>query len=347
MYTQLIKLNPNNPDLNKVREAAELIKSGEVVAFPTETVYGLGANGLDPEAVMKIFKAKGRPADNPLILHISKLDQIYPLVSEVTDNAKTLIEKFFPGPLTLVFKKSKIVPLITTGGMDTVAIRMPSNEIAKALIEAASVPIAAPSANLSGKPSPTTADHVLQDMDGRIPMIIDGGSSDVGLESTVVDTTTNPVTLLRPGKITFENLGSVLGDVNRHQVVQSGKVEEKVEARSPGMKYTHYAPKANIILVEGDDERVLMKISELIYTHKSEGKKIGVMTTKPNINLKADVVKYIGNDPESFGRNMFRVLREFDEEGVDVIISEGLEDIELGLAVMNRLRKAASEIVEV
>lgn len=347
MQTKLIKLNPNNPEFEIIRKAAKLIKSGEVVAFPTETVYGLGANGLDESAVKKIFKAKGRSSDNPLILHISNLNQLYPLVTKITDNAKMLMDRFFPGPLTLVFKKSETVPLITTGGMDTVAIRMPSNPIAKALIEASGVPIAAPSANLSGKPSPTTAKHVLQDMSGRIPMILDGGKSDVGLESTVVDTTTNPVTLLRPGKVTVEDLEKVVGKVALHKVVQKGSVSEIIEAKSPGMKYRHYSPDARVILVEGEDTKVCERISALVSEFKEQGRSVGVITTKNDRVFKSDLVKYIGSSAEEFAQNLFWFLRELDEEGVDIILTEGLEDIGLGLAVMNRLRKAASKIVDV
>lgn len=347
MQTELIKIDPDNVDLGKIRQAGDIIKSGALVAFPTETVYGLGANGLDADAVARIFVAKGRPSDNPLILHISKLEQLYPLVSEITETAKLLMEKFFPGPLTLVFKKSKIVPLITTGGMDTVAIRMPSNPIARALIDSAGVPIAAPSANLSGKPSPTTAEHVFQDMDGRIDMIIDGGPSDVGLESTVVDTTTNPITLLRPGKVTLDDLRSVVGAVSLHTVVRKGSSEEMVEARSPGMKYRHYAPNAKVILIEGQYNAVNLKIVELIEKYRGVGCKVGVITTDESSEFDVDVTKCVGRDASAFGRNIFRVLRELDDEGVDIILSEGLEDIGLGLAVMNRLRKAASEIIVV
>ncbi|MCL4106255.1 UNVERIFIED_CONTAM: hypothetical protein GTU68_061097 [Idotea baltica] len=327
-------------------KAAAILRAGGLVAFPTETVYGLGANGLDPEAVAKIFKAKGRPQDNPLILHLSHPKQVYELAKEVPPMAERLMAEFWPGPLTLVLKRSELVSDLVTGGLDTVALRMPSHPIALALVAAAGIPIAAPSANLSGKPSPTSASHVMRDLNGRIQMILDGGSTTIGLESTVLDLTTVPPTLLRPGGIDLEALQGVLGQVSEHSSLSSA-AGEVVVAIAPGMKYQHYSPEAKVVLVVGKQDAVWIKMAELARGWKSDGKKVGAMTLRPDGLGEADVHKYAGLDASAVARNLFRIFREFNQENVDVIMVEGIEGDGLGRAIMNRLRKASFQVIEV
>ncbi|MBU1204733.1 MAG: threonylcarbamoyl-AMP synthase [Nanoarchaeota archaeon] len=345
MKTKIIKINPKNIEISKIKAAARILRKGGLVAFPTETVYGLGADALNPKAVKKIFEAKGRPADNPLIVHIADKEEVYRLAKEVPEEAEKLMDKFWPGPLTLVLKKSKIVPDIITGGLDSVAIRMPANKIALALIKEAKVPVAAPSANLFSKPSPTSAEHVIQDLYGKIDVIIDSGETEIGVESTVLDLTTKPATLLRPGGITLEELERVLGKIKIHPIIKGKKVKNII-AKSPGMKYKHYSPNADVILVEGAYQEVKKRIQKLVYKHKKEGKNIGVMTANENHEYKADLIKFVGNDFNTIAKNLFKIFREFDKEKVDIIIAEGVSDKGLGLAIMNRLRKAAYEIIK-
>ncbi len=340
MKTKIIKINPKNPEILQIRIVVKILEKGGLVAFPTETVYGLGANALDVNAIKKIFEAKGRPADNPLIVHIADKKEIYRLAREVPKEVKKLINKFWPGPLTIILKKSKIVPDIITGGLDTIAIRMPSNKIALALIKEAKVPIAAPSANFFGKPSPTAAKHVIQDLDGKIAAIIDGGETEIGVESSIIDLTTIPPTLLRPGGITLEELKKLLGKIKIHPLVKGKQIKTFI-AQSPGMKYKHYAPDAKIIVIEGEYQKVQKKIQELVDKYKLEGKFVGVMTTNENHIYKADVIKFLGNDFNTIAKNLFKTFREFDEEKIDIIIAEGIIDKELGHAIMNRLRKAS------
>ena len=316
--TEILKVDSAKPEKEKIAQAAELIKRGEVVAFPTETVYGLGANALDANAVRKIFVAKERPQDNPIIVHVSDKKQLDELVTEVSEKAGELIDKFWPGPLTLVFKRSDRIPNEVTCGLDTVAIRMPSNKVAHELIRQ-SFPIAAPSANLSGKPSPTSAEEVFADMDGRIPLILDGGQTDIGLESTVLDLTGEP-TLLRPGRVTLEELREVLGEVR--------VVETSDAPKSPGMKYRHYSPEAEVILAD-DVQKEVSKFKEL-------GKRVGAISFS---EVNADVA-FTPKDYEDMARNLFRKMREFDKE-VDVIVIEKVPEAGIGLAIMNRLKKAA------
>lgn len=321
-------------DERKIKVAARLILEGKLVAFPTETVYGLGADALNEEAVKRIFEAKGRPADNPLIVHIADFNDLKKLAREVPKEAKLLAERFWPGPLTIVLPKKDEVPLVTTGGLDTVAVRMPAHEIALALIRA-STPVAAPSANISGKPSPTLAEHVVDDFYGRIEAIIDGGPTKVGVESTVIDLSSERPTLLRPGGLPLEEIEAVIGPVEIHPAVKGKNADL---ARAPGMKYKHYSPNAQVIVVEGPKEMVREKIRELVREYRSKGYRVGVMATE---EFEADEFYHLGRTVEDVAKNLFKALRELDRRGVDVIIAEGVEERGLGLAVMNRLRKAA------
>ncbi|ANF21921.1 L-threonylcarbamoyladenylate synthase [Thermococcus piezophilus] len=321
-------------DERKIRIAARFILEGKLVAFPTETVYGLGADALNEKAVKRIFKAKGRPADNPLIVHIADFKDLNKLAREIPEEAKLLAERFWPGPLTIVLPKKDEVPKVTTGGLDTVAVRMPSHPIALALIRA-STPIAAPSANVSGRPSPTLAEHVIDDFYGKIECVIDGGETKIGVESTVIDLSDEKPTLLRPGGLPLEEIEMVIGEVEIHPAVRGKLVDV---ARSPGMKYKHYSPEAQIIVVEGPMERVREKIKELVKEYQGQGLRVGVMATEP---YECDEFFHFGDTEEEFARNLFKALRELDKRGVDIIIAEGIEERGLGFAVMNRLRKAA------
>ncbi|MDI6707535.1 MAG: L-threonylcarbamoyladenylate synthase [Candidatus Thermoplasmatota archaeon] len=335
--TVVLKITPKKIELNKIKKAAEIIKKGGIVAFPTETVYGLGANALNAKAVLKIFRAKKRPADNPIIVHVYNKEDIYRLAKHVPKEAEKLISKFWPGPLTLLLKKSKIVPYTTTGGLDTVCIRMPSHAIAQALIKESKTPIAAPSANLAGRPSPTTAEHVLEDLNGKIDAIIDGGRTKVGLESTVLDLTSEVPTVLRPGGVSLEELENVLGAVKLHRVAKAEYEIESAVALSPGMKYRHYAPKAKMILVEGSKEKIIKKTQQLAEEYSD--KKVGVLSFS-GYEYKVAITKFLGKDLKEAARKLFTTLREFDIENVDMIIAEGCDTKGIGLAIMNRLRKA-------
>ena len=321
-------------DERKIKVAGRFILEGKLVAFPTETVYGLGADALNEKAVRRIFEAKGRPADNPLIVHIADFNDLKKLAREIPREAKLLAERFWPGPLTLVLPKREEVPLVTTGGLDTVAVRMPAHEIALALIRA-SKPVAAPSANISGKPSPTLAEHVIDDFYGRIEAIVDGGETRVGVESTVIDLSSERPTLLRPGGLPLEEIERVIGPVEIHPAVKGKAVDL---ARAPGMKYKHYSPNAQVLVVEGPKERVREKIKELVEEYRSKGYRVGVMATE---EFEADEFFHLGKTVEDVAKNLFKALRELDRRGVDVIIAEGVEERGLGLAVMNRLRKAS------
>jgi len=345
MKTILLKVKDKKLKAKAIALAAKIIREGGLVAFPTETVYGLGADALNSKAVKRIYEVKGRPPDNPIIVHIAEKNDIYKLAKCVPKKAKKLVQKFWPGPLTLVLKKAKKVPKITTGGLDTIAIRMPANEIALALIKKSHTPIAAPSANLSGKPSPTSTSHVLHDLNGKIEAIIDGGKTKIGVESTVLDLTTEPPTLLRPGGVTLEELEKVLGSINIPPYIK-GKGFKGV-AKSPGMKYRHYAPEAKLILVEGRCEKVVKKIRMLVKKYRKEGKVVGVMTTQKTHKYDANIVKFVGSSDLQIAKNLFKTLRVFDKKGVDIIIAEGVKEKGLGFAIMNRLRKAACEIIKV
>ncbi|MDG7049660.1 MAG: threonylcarbamoyl-AMP synthase [Nitrososphaerota archaeon] len=336
MQTKTLRINPKNPSISQIRQAAKIIKSGGVVAFPTETVYGLGANALNSKSVRKIFAAKGRPSDNPLIVHISDIAEVGILADSIPNTAYDLMERFWPGPLTIVLKKSKIVPKIVTGGLDTVAIRMPKNKIAQGLIREADVPIAAPSANVAGRPSPTTAKHVKEDLSGKISLIIDGGPTKIGIESTVVDLSKKTPMLLRPGSVTLEQLREIVGAVRIHPIIFGKKT--KTIHRSPGMKYRHYSPNAKIILVEGANAN--QKISQLLRQYKKQGMRVGILSMKKN-NAKSDLTRFVGSNPNMIAANLFKSFREFDEKKIDIILAQGISQKGLGLGIMNRLGKAA------
>lgn len=341
--TELLKIGDLEGDLEKIKRAASLIRQGQVVAFPTETVYGLGANALDPGAVDKIFKAKGRPADNPLIVHIDNIDSWSMLVETIPDQALDLAEAFWPGSLTIILKKKDLVSDKVTAGLDTVAVRMPSHPVARKLIELSACPIAAPSANLSGKPSPTKALHVMEDMQGRIPMILDGGDANVGLESTVLDLTFDLPIILRPGGVTREMLELVLGEVLLDPSVFSS-LEEGQKPRSPGSKYKHYAPKAQVTIYKGRQDRLIAGISKEAQRLIQAGQRVGILTTDENkASYKDGIIRSMGSRqrPEDLARVLFSLLREFDDLGVDHILAEGVDTKNEGLAVMNRLARAA------
>ncbi len=342
--TLIIKVDRQNPDLEKISVAAKIIQTGGLVAFPTETVYGLGADALNPNAVLALFKAKKRPLDNPPIVHVANTNEVYKLTKQVSPKAELLMKTFWPGPLTLIFKHSRIVPKVTVTGLDTIAIRMPRHNVALALIRESGRPIAAPSANLSGKPSPTSAQHVFDDLNGRIDVILDGGATDVGVESTVVDLSVDPPMILRPGGTPFEKLKDVVGDLKLHPMVEAQEEVPITQACSPGMKHKHYAPNAQVILVEGDISAVAKKVKALAEDYRSKGFKVGILATdETKTGYKADMVKTLGSrsNLELVAQNLFGLLREFDSENVDVIIAEGVSSKGLGLAILNRLRKAS------
>jgi len=344
MKTLVLKVDSQEPDIEKVRLAADFIKKGGLVAFPTETVYGLGADALNGEAVLSLFRVKRRPLDNPPIVHICDVKDVYRLAEMVPFRAKALMERFWPGPLTLIFKQSEVVPDVTVAGLDTIAVRMPRHNVALALIRESGCPIAAPSANLAGKPSPTSAEHVLDDLGGRIDAVLDAGSTVVGVESTVLDLTVDPPQVLRPGGTPFEVLREALGGVELNPAVTAEKALWMEKVRSPGVKYKHYAPDAEVVVVEGEVNAVVAKASELVKFYREEGRKVGVLATDETATCYGGcVVKSLGSrrDLAVVARNLFRLLREFDLEGVDVIVAEGVPAEGLGLAVMNRLRKAS------
>lgn len=344
LKTIVFKVNPENPDEEKINVAAEVIRRGGIVAFPTETVYGLGVDALNKEAVKRMYEVKGRPPDNPTIVHIAEFNDVYRLAVDVPEVAEELMKRFWPGPLTIVLKASNIVPRITTGGLETVGIRMPKHNVALALIKASKTPIAAPSANIAGKPSPTTAQHVIQDFYGSIDVILDAGPTKIGVESTVLDLTTKPPQILRPGGVTYEELKEVLGDIIVHKAAKAKEDIPIDEVKSPGMKYRHYAPKAELIVVEGETDKIIKEINKLINEYSKMGRRVGVMATDETVkNYEMGIVKSVGSrsDLSTIARNLFRILREFDDEGVELILAEGVPEEGLGLAIMNRLRKAS------
>lgn len=340
--TEIYRIDENNIDDHLLLKAGRILWEGGTVIFPTETVYGLGANALDSAAVNKIFKAKGRPSDNPLIVHVSEYDGILPLVSEINEEAKTLIDKFMPGPITIVMKKSAAVPDEVTAGLDTVGIRMPSHRIASRLIKLAGVPVAAPSANISGKPSPTRPEHVIHDMDGKVDVIIADGICDVGVESTVVDVTGEVPMVLRPGGITLEELRSVLGHVEVDPAVLK-EPSKNLVARAPGMKYTHYAPDAEVVIVSGPADMVAEKINRLSKEDIAMGRKVAVLASNETKGLYDIMVVPIGSkeDKLSISANLFAALRKLDDMDIDRAYAEAVDEEGLGLAIMNRLKKAA------
>ena len=330
-------------DQEIITEAGGILKDGGLVAFPTETVYGLGGNALDEQAAEKIYAAKGRPSDNPLIVHIAEFEALNKIAAEIPEEAKMLADAFWPGPLTMIFQKTDLVPMGTTGGLNTVAVRMPDHPVALALIRAAGGYIAAPSANTSGRPSPTKAEHVIEDMDGKIEMIIDGGAVGIGVESTIVDVSGEIPTLLRPGAITIEMLRETLGQVDIDPVIL-GPVSGDIKPKAPGMKYRHYAPKADMTLVEGDMDKVVAYINEQTKKAEAEGKKVGIICTEESQDMyQGGNLEVIGSreHEETVAHNLFAVLRDFDARKVDCIFSESFSKDQLGQAIMNRLCKAA------
>lgn len=335
MKTEIITVNPDNINPVYIKTAAEKIKDGGLVAFPTETVYGLGADAFNPKAVAKIFEAKKRPFEDPLIVHIAQKEDLYKLTEDIPDSALKLADEFWPGPLTLVLKKSKNIPDIITAGLDTVAIRVPADKVALAFIKFSETPIAAPSANLFGRPSPTTAQHVLDDLNEKIDIVIDGGRALIGVESTILDLTQNPPVVLRPGGVSIEKL---------KKVVKGVEIYKQDKILSPGMYPRHYSPKAKVMLVEGNGNAQVEQVKNLASRFNLQDLSVGILAKEENIDkYNGFKVKSIGqgNDLAVCASNLFSVLREFDKEGVDIVIAESVKEEELGLAIMNRLRKAA------
>ncbi len=351
MDTKIVRLKEGDADEEALLQAGEILKAGGLVAFPTETVYGLGGDALNPDSSRKIYAAKGRPSDNPLIVHICRMEDLEKITTCVSEKARRLAARFWPGPLTMILPKSGIVPKETTGGLETVAVRMPSHPAAAKLIEYAGGFVAAPSANLSGRPSPTLAKYVIEDMDGRVDMILDGGQVGIGLESTIVDLTVDPPQILRPGYITGEMLESVLGEVEEDATLFS--VPEGQAPRAPGMKYRHYAPKGDLAIVQGTEEEVVKYINSQTDRYRLAGEKTGVIAAAETAErYRADVVKSVGGreDEEAIARSLYGILREFDEENVTKIYSESFGEAAgdrkgLGQAIMNRLLKAAGHQV--
>ena len=347
MITHRIKIDKGRPLGPQLATAANILKEGGLVAFPTETVYGLGANALDENAVEKIFIAKDRPSDDPLIVHVVSNDMLKGLISgEMNEKVRELIDSLWPGPLTLIFNKSDLVPRTVTSGLSTVAIRMPIHPVARELIQQAGIPVAAPSANLFEKPSPTLAKHVLDDLDGRIDMIVDGGSTNIGVESTILDMTNpNKSVLLRPGGVSREQIESIIGPVDLHPSVREKKYAGQVE--SPGMKVKHYAPNAKIILFEGKIKDQPEQIIKIIKDILVKGKKVGLIAFESSFQMQDVMVRNLGMDKPLIARNLFKTFREFDQIGIDVILAESIDEKGIGLAIMNRLRRASEEIIKV
>lgn len=342
METKVFVARDNYIKDEELKEASAVIRSGGLVAFPTETVYGLGGDATNPEASRKIYAAKGRPSDNPLIVHIADFSQLRNIVAEVPQEAEKLAEAFWPGPLTMILRKNDVIPYETTGGLDTVAIRMPSHPVARAFLQDSGCMIAAPSANTSGRPSPTTAQHVWEDLHGKIEILLDGGPVGIGIESTIVDLSEERPMILRPGFITQEMLSAVLGDVGMDPGLASEN--SKQPPKAPGMRYRHYAPKADLTLVEGTMEEVISKINALTREAQAMGKSVGVLATEENKDCYvADHVIVIGQrqDEAEIARHLFDVLRQFDDLQVDLIYSESFVAAGVGQAIMNRLLKAA------
>jgi len=343
LETKVLYVDEKNIAQGIIEEAGAILRRGGLVAFPTETVYGLGANALDGNAVKKIFEAKGRPQDNPLIVHISDFDELGPLVAEVPDIARKLMDRFWPGPMTIIFKRSAAIPDETSAGLDSVGIRMPSNPVARALIRAAGVPVAAPSANISGKPSPTGVESCIEDLSGKVDMIIGGEKCEVGVESSVIDVTEYPPCILRPGGITLEMFRTVDENIYIDPSILK-KPEADFRPKAPGMKYRHYAPEAPVRIVQGEPEKVIALINEMVQNYINEGRTVGIIATdETKDRYKGGMVVSLGSrkDMDSITRNLFETLRGFDGTGVSLILSESFEETGKGIAVMNRLKKAA------
>ncbi len=342
--TKIYKFDKDKIDINIIKESGKALKEGKTVVFPTETVYGLGGNIYCEDTLSKIYEAKGRPADNPLIVHIWDISQLKELVEEIPENAKILMNKYWPGPLTIIFKKNKNLPDYITRGLDTVAVRMPNNPIALKLLEESGVPVAAPSANTSGKPSPTIGRHVVEDLNGKVDIIIDGGSCKIGLESTVIDVYSTPLMILRPGGITLEDIIEDIKNVVYDPSLM--QVSSIINPKSPGQKYKHYSPKAQLFLFTGDIKNVKNKIKNKTEEMTKEGKKVLIMTSKENVPYyDKGIILNLGSrkDYKTISSNIFKALRKADELNVDVILSESFDEKGLGKAIMNRLIKASGQ----
>lgn len=346
MQTEIVKIGNVKECKRELQRAGELLRAGELVAFPTETVYGLGANGLDADACARIYEAKGRPSDNPLILHVANRSMADQVAAVVPPLAEQLMAAFCPGPVTLILPRRSIVPDRITGGLDTVGIRMPENDVARALIQEAGVPIAAPSANISGRPSPTTAEAAARDMDGRIAMILDGGPCHFGVESTIVDCTGEQAVILRPGAVTREMLAELLG--KERVTLDPALAGEKAVPKAPGMKYTHYAPKAPLLLIEGAPARMAAAFQREIARLQGEGHTVGVIASHEVLQelagrIPAGLMADYGHQQAlaDIAANLYEALRSFDDKPADILLGEGTTDRGLGLAVMNRLHKAS------
>jgi len=348
---KILRVDPLKPDREALREAAEAIKRGELVAFPTETVYGLGADSFNGRAVRRIYEAKGRPLDNPVIAHIENIEQLYELAPEVPDIALKLAEKFWPGPMTIILKRDKRVPPEVSAYLPTVSIRMPAHPVALGLIEESGTPIAAPSANLSSRPSPTSAAHVIEDLGDRIEVILDGGETIFGVESTIIDLLSKPPRLLRPGALPVEELRSVLGEVAVTEVAIAERPYSGV-AEAPGMRYRHYAPKAPMVVVEGTLEKAVEKIRSLALKDAQRGLKVGVLATDETVSLYPPPLRAFSlgsrEEPYSIAHNLFHYLRLMDKLQVDKIYGEGFPQKGILFAVSNRMRKASGyQIIKV
>ena len=348
MITRIMDVSTEPMNMDYIKEASEILRNGGLVAFPTETVYGLGGDATDKEASKKIYAAKGRPSDNPLIVHIAKFSQLEDISKDLPENAKKLADAFWPGPLTMVVNKNKVIPYETTGGLDTVAVRMPNNPVALALIEESGCMIAAPSANTSGRPSPTKASHVYEDLSGKIEAILDGGSVDIGLESTIVDLTEDVVTILRPGYINMDMLREVVGEVRMDPgIVYNDKgTTSGARPKAPGMRYKHDAPKGDLTIISGEEDIVVATINQMTKEALDKGQRVGIIATSESADRYKDgQVLVIGDraDEGSIAHNLYDILRQFDEIGVDVIYSESFATPKMGQAIMNRLLKAAGQ----
>ncbi|CUH91720.1 L-threonylcarbamoyladenylate synthase [Herbinix luporum] len=349
MMTIIKKADNGTLGEDDLKKAAKILQRGGLVAFPTETVYGLGADALNPEAAKKIYEAKGRPSDNPLIVHIANPKHMELIARDIPREAYKLAETFWPGPLTIILNKKEIVPYNTTGGLDTVAIRLPANKIARDVIAYSGGFIAAPSANISGRPSPTRAQHVIDDLDGKIDMIIDGGKSTLGLESTIVDLSGDIPMILRPGSITKSMVESVIGSVEYDKAITKETMDENIAPKAPGMKYRHYAPEGCLVIYEGNIQDVATAINNKARLYLEEGKTVGIIATDETKSLyKYGIIKSIGsrNEEDSIAAGLYAVLRDFDEIHADYIFSESFAGGNLGQAIMNRLLKAAGYRVE-
>ena len=339
MKTIISKIDVDNIDENEIKKQALLLKEGKTVIFPTETVYGLGANALDEEAVKRIYEAKGRPSDNPLIVHIYNKEDINKLADNISEKAIKVMDAFWPGPITIVLNKKDIVPKTTSGGLNTVAIRMPAHKIAQALIKESGIPIAAPSANISGRPSPPKGAHVKDEMQGRVSGIILGDDCNYGLESTVLDMTEDIPMILRPGSINKEDLENLIGEVLLDPSLE--KKEDNKKAKAPGMKYTHYSPNAEVYIVSGDKENVVNEINKKIKENTSNNLKTGVMCLEENKYKYDGFCISLGKTLDEVGSNLFGTLIEMDNNNIDIIYSEEFPNEGVGRAIMNRLLKSA------